>query len=791
MNINSSNRSNLSSNSLNSKMVFSKINFDKILNLIRPIETYGLNHYFQEIWKDLSDIGKEEKGKNFTILKLINYYNIPYLIALRLYNVFKKHNTKKVKNSDNYLTREEFTNGMLTLFTGNYKQLIKFIFDLYDYNNDLKINRKDIEIIFEYIPLKSNNIYHLYKFKYELDNVNDLIESKNEILNTLNKIFDKKEFIDETFFKYSIENINSDTFIFLLIFLYQNKPFTNETIIHYQSTYFKSTSSQNILIEDLSSSQRSNITEGKLKLIMHPTENSKFNPSDVLKKFDKSTQKELLRYKSLTNTNFINIKIKIKHTRTFQRNNIKTIIDEEENEDLKNSVDSQNINSKFHPKNNTNNDNKDKKDHHLNIKSTNTISIYNLKKTKSKIIKFKENSISGLEDLNSMNNNNNSINTENKEIFENNNIYNNEGFLYKININKKPKKMFFKLIFKDLFFYRNDNDSNHSGVHNLNGVFLKEGDMVQLDNLIYFSFSLIYQKKERKYYTDNIKEYDKWIKCLRYATNYKDMNQIYDIKEKIGMGRYGLIKLGFHNEKKRNVAIKIYNKKDMNYDQYLEVKNEIEILKITKHKNIIQIFDVIENEDNIYIIMEYYKGGDLLTFMEKRKYKISEIFAANIIYKLTFALIYLKEHNIIHRDIKPENILMTNNNDNSEPILFDFCLARIFKETDIIKNPIGTIGYIAPEILLNNNYSYKSEVYNIGVISYFLLTGYMPINFELSDKDIIKQTLYTEINYPSELWKNINPDAKNFVANCLIKIPEKRYDLEDIINDEWIYQSNC
>ena len=791
MNINSSNRSNLSSNSLNSKMVFSKINFDKILNLIRPIETYGLNHYFQEIWKDLSDIGKEEKGKNFTILKLINYYNIPYLIALRLYNVFKKHNTKKVKNSDNYLTREEFTNGMLTLFTGNYKQLIKFIFDLYDYNNDLKINRKDIEIIFEYIPLKSNNIYHLYKFKYELDNLDDLIESKNEILNTLNKIFDKKEFIDETFFKYSIENINSDTFIFLLIFLYQNKPFTNETIIYYQSTYFKSTSSQNILIEDLSSSQRSNITEGKLKLIMHPTENSKFNPSDVLKKFDKSTQKELLRYKSLTNTNFINIKIKIKHTRTFQRNNIKTIIDEEENEDLKNSVDSQNINSKFHPKNNTNNDNKDKKDHHLNIKSTNTISIYNLKKTKSKIIKFKENSISGLEDLNSMNNNNNSINTENKEIFENNNIYNNEGFLYKININKKPKKMFFKLIFKDLFFYRNDNDSNHSGVHNLNGVFLKEGDMVQLDNLIYFSFSLIYQKKERKYYTDNIKEYDKWIKCLRYATNYKDMNQIYDIKEKIGMGRYGLIKLGFHNEKKRNVAIKIYNKKDMNYDQYLEVKNEIEILKITKHKNIIQIFDVIENEDNIYIIMEHYKGGDLLTFMEKRKYKISEIFAANIIYKLTFALIYLKEHNIIHRDIKPENILMTNNNDNSEPILFDFCLARIFKETDIIKNPIGTIGYIAPEILLNNNYSYKSEVYNIGVISYFLLTGYMPINFELSDKDIIKQTLYTEINYPSELWKNINPDAKNFVANCLIKIPEKRYDLEDIINDEWIYQSNC
>ena len=377
MNINISNRSNISSNSINSKMVFSKINFDKILSLIRPIETYGLNHYFQEIWKDLSDLGTEEKGKNLTILNLMNYYNIPYIMALRLFNVFKKQKTKNVKNSNNYLTREEFTKGMLALFTGNYKQLIKFIFDFYDFNNDLKINRKDIEIIFEFIPLRPNNLYHNFKFKYELDNLDDLIESKNEIISTLNKIFEKKEFIDETFFKYSIENINSDVFIFLLIFLYQNKPFTIETILYYQRTYFKSTSSQNIPYEELSS-QRSNITEGKLKLIMNPTVNSKFNPSTLLKKFDKSTQKELLRYKSLTNLNkFINQKIKIKHTRTFQRDNIKTIINEEENEDLKNSIDS---NSKFHPNNNNNNDNNK---HFLNIKSTNTITttkFYNFKK---------------------------------------------------------------------------------------------------------------------------------------------------------------------------------------------------------------------------------------------------------------------------------------------------------------------------------------------------------------------------------------------------------------------------
>ena len=163
MNINISNRSNISSNSINSKMVFSKINFDKILSLIRPIETYGLNHYFQEIWKDLSDLGTEEKGKNLTILNLMNYYNIPYIMALRLFNLFKKQKTKIVQNSNNYLTREEFTKGMLALFTGNYKQLIKFIFDFYDFNNDLKINRKDIEIIFEFIPLRSNSLYHNFK----------------------------------------------------------------------------------------------------------------------------------------------------------------------------------------------------------------------------------------------------------------------------------------------------------------------------------------------------------------------------------------------------------------------------------------------------------------------------------------------------------------------------------------------------------------------------------------------------------------------------------------------------
>lgn len=139
-------------------------------------------------------------------------------------------------------------------------------------------------------------------------------------------------------------------------------------------------------------------------------------------------------------------------------------------------------------------------------------------------------------------------------------------------------------------------------MHNLSGVFLiQEPDKVEIDDTQYLSFSVIYPKKTRVYYCDNEKEYENWVSLIRKAIGYSNLSDLYEVKQKLGNGKFGLVKLGIHKESGRKVAIKIINKSNMSLEDQGLVKSEIEILKICQHPNIIKLYDVFENVDNIYI----------------------------------------------------------------------------------------------------------------------------------------------------------------------------------------------
>jgi serine/threonine protein kinase len=138
-------------------------------------------------------------------------------------------------------------------------------------------------------------------------------------------------------------------------------------------------------------------------------------------------------------------------------------------------------------------------------------------------------------------------------------------------------------------------------MHNLSGVFLQELEKVEIDGFVYFSFSIIYPKKTRVYYSDNEKEYGTWIVSVRRAIGYSNLSDLYEVKQKLGNGKFGLVKLGVHKESGRKVAIKIINKANMSLEDQGLVKSEIEILKICQHPNIIKLYDVFENVDNIFI----------------------------------------------------------------------------------------------------------------------------------------------------------------------------------------------
>ena len=143
-------------------------------------------------------------------------------------------------------------------------------------------------------------------------------------------------------------------------------------------------------------------------------------------------------------------------------------------------------------------------------------------------------------------------------------------------------------------------------MHNLSGVYLREENDTKIDDVKFYCFSVVYPKKSRFYYVDNEVDSQNWKKVIRKVTGYCCLTEIYEVKEKLGNGKFGLVRLGIHKQTGRKVAIKIMTKKDMSNQDLELVKTEIDILKIGQHPNIIRLYDVFENIDFIYISIDLF-----------------------------------------------------------------------------------------------------------------------------------------------------------------------------------------
>jgi len=125
-------------------------------------------------------------------------------------------------------------------------------------------------------------------------------------------------------------------------------------------------------------------------------------------------------------------------------------------------------------------------------------------------------------------------------------------------------------------------------------MFVEDKDM--------FSFTLIYHNISPKIYVcESEEEYNKWVDIIRTVTGYEDLKETYELREQLGEGKYGKVKLCIHKESGRETAIKILSKKAMRPNDFEQVHSEVEILKVCQHPNIIKLYDVLENQDYIYI----------------------------------------------------------------------------------------------------------------------------------------------------------------------------------------------
>ena len=265
-----------------------------------------------------------------------------------------------------------------------------------------------------------------------------------------------------------------------------------------------------------------------------------------------------------------------------------------------------------------------------------------------------------------------------------------------------------------------------------------------------------------------------------YISKVKENSKIptkldnYKIEETIGEGTFGKVKLATHIKLNEKVAIKFINKNRLNNKGDNErIKNELKIITKLDHPNILKAFEVFEDDDNYYLVMERPVIGDLFNYIcSKGRLSIEE--ASFIFYQIVNGVQYLHKNKIAHRDIKPENIMLTKD---MIVKIGDFGLSKYFKSNDVrFKTNCGSPCYSAPEVLRGNKYKPQPiDVWGIGIILYTMICGELPFEDE---KEYILIRKVTSGKYTCPLF--VNNIFKSFFKKILCTNPNERITIEQI-----------
>ncbi|XP_055492802.1 serine/threonine-protein kinase DCLK1a isoform X2 [Leucoraja erinacea] len=258
----------------------------------------------------------------------------------------------------------------------------------------------------------------------------------------------------------------------------------------------------------------------------------------------------------------------------------------------------------------------------------------------------------------------------------------------------------------------------------------------------------------------------------------------YKVGRTIGDGNFAIVKDCIERSTSREYALKIINKSKCRGKEHM-IQNEVSILRRVKHPNIVLLIEEMDTPNELYLVMELVKGGDLFDAIASTN-KYTERDASGMLYNLASAIKYLHSLNIVHRDIKPENLLVYEHQDGSKSLkLGDFGLATV------VDGPLytvcGTPTYVAPEIIAETGYGLKVDIWAAGVITYILLCGFPPFRGQSNDQEVLfDQILMGHQEFPSPYWENISDSAKDLITMMLQVDIEQRYSAQQLLDHPWV-----
>ncbi|XP_069778118.1 serine/threonine-protein kinase H1-like isoform X1 [Narcine bancroftii] len=258
----------------------------------------------------------------------------------------------------------------------------------------------------------------------------------------------------------------------------------------------------------------------------------------------------------------------------------------------------------------------------------------------------------------------------------------------------------------------------------------------------------------------------------------------YDIKALIGRGSFSRVMRVEHRATKQPFAIKMIETKAKEGKEVCE--SELNVLRRVSHRNIIQLIEVFETQDRIYLVMELATGGELFDRVIA-KGSFTERDATRVLQMVLDGIKYLHTLGITHRDLKPENLLYYHPGSDSKILVTDFGLANSGNKGGdwSMRTTCGTPEYIAPEILLRKPYSNAVDMWALGVISYILLSGTMPFEDENRTR-LYRMILECKYSYVGEPWPNVSNLAKDFIDRLITIEPSERMAAAQALKHPWV-----